>query len=397
MPKKALFLILIALPCLCVCASAAEDKLVNIDPEAAQVSVGPLLRFEPGAVILLPDGDEATLEEILPNGFFRTNLGQIITPAGVIEEGAGKGGTVTLDPAYVTRKAEALAKPDGSTPAARGEAEKAAIAVPAPKAPALRPVPEPKASPPMPPIGVVTPKTAIPAQPGAPKKPTAPVVPGANPKKAEKDPLLSLAQLLPMTPITPGEREPALAKEGKKSEKPATVGQEPGKMVPETQRSPKNRAAIQKPDKPAPTPQPEKYKKPAPGQPLRIPPDAGATGNLDFLEGCWQGIRPEYYSKRTVRECFCFGAGGRNGKRRIQDRAYNRRCIGATSARMGKNGVLSVTSDGAACTDGERWGAARMVCRNSGPRTPCSWVFTDANNGQQAYEIPFYRVESCGR
>ena len=62
-----------------------------------------------------------------------------------------------------------------------------------------------------------------------------------------------------------------------------------------------------------------KNSRPKIGEPLRIPPEAVKTGNLDFLEGCWQGTRPEYYSKRTVEECFCFGPGGQTGKRRIID------------------------------------------------------------------------------
>ncbi len=59
--------------------------------------------------------------------------------------------------------------------------------------------------------------------------------------------------------------------------------------------------------------------------------------------------------------------------------------------------MLSVTSSGAACTDGERWGQAEMVCRGTGQRAPCTWVFKDAQGGRQSYEIPFVRVESCGR
>ena len=31
------------------------------------------------------------------------------------------------------------------------------------------------------------------------------------------------------------------------------------------------------------------------------------------------------------------------------------------------------------------------------PQDSCSWVFRDANNGSQSYQIPFIRVESCGR
>ncbi len=144
---------------------------------------------------------------------------------------------------------------------------------------------------------------------------------------------------------------------------------------------------------------PEKPKKRPPriGEELSIPKEAVKTGNLDFLEGCWQGTRPEYFSKRTIYECFCFGKNGGRGKRRVIDPEGHRRCVGGSSARLGSNGVLMVSSQGAVCSDGERWGQAEMTCRGKGQHTPCSWVFRDANSGQQAYEIPFVRVQSCGR
>ena len=137
--------------------------------------------------------------------------------------------------------------------------------------------------------------------------------------------------------------------------------------------------------------------KPAFGELLRIPPEAVKTGDLSFLEGCWEGTRPEYFSKRTIKECFCFDSGGRSGKRRISDPKGSRRCTGATRADMNAGGVLRVYSEGAYCDDGERWGAAEMTCRGSGRNTPCSWIFTDAQGGRQAYEIPFLRVPACGR
>ena len=140
-----------------------------------------------------------------------------------------------------------------------------------------------------------------------------------------------------------------------------------------------------------------KNARPKIGEPLRIPPEAVKTGNLDFLEGCWQGTRPEYYSKRTVEECFCFGPGGQTGKRRIIDPAGGRSCIGATRANLNKNGVLSVTSQKGYCDDGVNWGQAEMLCHGEGQSTPCSWVFRDAQGGRQTYRIPFVRVHACGR
>lgn len=133
------------------------------------------------------------------------------------------------------------------------------------------------------------------------------------------------------------------------------------------------------------------------GVALRIPDDAAKTGNVAFLEGCWQGTRPEYNTKRLIRECFCFGKNGKNGKRRIFDPATKKRCRGSSQATLSANGVLSVVSPRAYCQDGSTWGRAEMTCRNSGAKTPCSWIFGDARNGRQAYKIPFLRVESCGK
>ena len=142
---------------------------------------------------------------------------------------------------------------------------------------------------------------------------------------------------------------------------------------------------------------PKAPRTPRKGEPLNIPPEAAKTGDLGFLEGCWQGTRPEYYSKRTIRECFCFGKRGANGKRRIFDPSGSRQCIGATRASLSKNGVLHVYSESAYCSDGVKWGGANMTCRGNGKSTPCSWVFTDANGARQSYEINFVRVESCRR
>lgn len=221
----------------------------------------------------------------------------------------------------------------------------------------------------------------------------------------------SLASLVPVTPVPPAKspavKEPvqeapqeqgtlaALLPKSDISE--LTAGMEP--------QAEKKQPPVQKEQrgKESPVPamqekQPEtRPSKPKPGDELRIPPEAVKSGKLDFLEGCWQGTRPEYYSKRMVKECFCFNKDGRSGKRRIIDRGGSRTCIGATSASMSSSGVLQVTSEGAYCNDGERWGAANMTCRGSGKKTPCSWIFTDAAGGRQAYEIPFVRVTSCGR
>ncbi|MCR4666324.1 MAG: hypothetical protein K5657_03410 [Desulfovibrio sp.] len=216
----------------------------------------------------------------------------------------------------------------------------------------------------------------------------------------QPEPGVQLWSMLPLSDVpgkednTPRKKEESGEKQKKpdmKKEKPAkeAQGKDPRKETP--------KQPPREPKKERPKPEKKQPVKSRIGDELRIPPESVKTGNLDFLEGCWQGTRPEYYSKRTIKECFCFGANGKNGKRRVIDPQGNRRCVGATRARLDTNGVLHVFSQGAVCSDGERWGQAEMTCRGKGQRTPCSWVFKDANGGRQSYEIPFVRVQSCGR
>ncbi|MBD5553219.1 MAG: hypothetical protein HDQ44_02670 [Desulfovibrio sp.] len=301
---------------------AAEESLINIAPERPA-------GLAPGMLLVLPDGRRAAIQEQLPDGNYNTDVGVVISPAGVIVEGPLKGEQVILP------KTVAL-------PEAQQE-------------PGAAPEPEPK-----------EPRAE------AAKTPE---------QKQRPDEQLTIVELLPMTTL------PDAAKKA-----PVKPDQPEKQAAPQKQQPPK------KPEQAAKkAPEPQKPAKPANGQELRIPPEAAKTGNLSFLEGCWQGTRPEYYSKRTIRECFCFGANGKTGKRRVYDPQGGRMCIGSSRATLSKAGVLSVTSSGAACNDGQRWGQAEMVCRNSGPKTPCSWVFRDAQNGHQSYQIPFVRVESCGR
>lgn len=333
-------------------AQAAEDALTNTGIPSLPTTLSP------GAVILMPDGGQSVILQTLPNGDFVTDLGITLSPEGLIKEGEFKGQTIKLDPSLLSPNEPVIAqKPEEIQPK---------IPVPEKVNPAKPIAPTVKAPEQNPKI---TPKKIEPA----PKNET--------PKSPEEEKALTLAQMLPLTAIDEKNKtQPSPPKAAEK--KPAT---EPAKKPEAKKPEPKKQAEAK--------PQPAK---PKAGQALRIPPEAAKSGNLSFLEGCWQGTRPEYYSKRTIKECFCFGANGKNGKRRIYD-GPSRMCIGGTNAKLSSNGVLSVTSSGAACNDGERWGSAEMVCHNSGPRTPCSWIFTDANNGRQAYEIPFVRVESCGR
>lgn len=361
--------------------AAATDTLINAAPQAQTTA------FTPGAILLLPDGRQAVIMDQLDNGDFMTDLEIVISPEGVVRNGDIKGQIARLDPEFYA----ASTKPDS-------EALEAAVAPV--KTPALiptRPIKIPQIETPAPDVKVTT---QTPAQKQI-QKPATPLQGAQGQVKQNEPDRLTLAELLPMTNIVTGKPQTA-----KTVKEPA---QKPEKAVPDANKAaagkkgPVPEKAPQKPEQPkqnpkaAPQPQkePTKHTKPKTGEEMRIPPEAIKTGNLDFLEGCWQGTRPEYYSKRTIRECFCFGASGKSGKRRIYD--HGRMCIGGTRASLSQNGILSVTSSGAACNDGEKWGSAEMVCHNSGPRTPCSWKFRDANNGQQSYTIPFIRVESCGR
>lgn len=352
---------------------AAEDALTNIEKPSIPSTLSP------GAVVLLPDGGQSVILSALPNGNFLTDLGISISPQGLILDGDFKGRTVMLDPALLPSKEPGAATlPSIVQPKADTPENKTALPQ-TPANPSERPSAEkPKAKLELP--NTETPKAVTPQKKLTP----------------EEERALTLAQMLPLTRIE--EEKKSNAQKPAEKNKPQTpqITEEKKNAVPKTPEKGKVQTPAKEPEAKRPQKAEAMSAKQKPGEALRIPPEAAKTGNLSFLEGCWQGTRPEYYSKRTIKECFCFGANGGSGKRRIFD-GPKRTCIGATKAHLSSNGVLSVTSNGAACNDGERWGSAEMVCRNSGPRTPCSWVFTDANNGRQSYEIPFVRVESCGR
>jgi hypothetical protein len=169
----------------------------------------------------------------------------------------------------------------------------------------------------------------------------------------------------------------------------------PGDFLPLTpqKETPKAEARQQKPE-PAPLPQkeipPKEKQPPKKGEPLKIPEEAAKSGKLDFLEGCWVGTRPEYGTKRIVKERFCFDKNG-VGKRYIYDPKYAGECVGATKALINSGGVLRMNSDKMFCTSGDIWGASEMTCRGEGAQTPCAWIFRDLKNARQSYKIQFVR------
>lgn len=357
----------------------SEQRAVIINPYGSTSTFGKGMRID------LPDGRRATIVEVLPNGDLRTDIGVVLAPDGTVRENASKTKSAQAEPLKQERS-QSIAEREQKNAKEQAPIKEEGVKVPENTSPAVVP-PALK-------------KSDVPEKPELPK--------------TEEE--LTLAQMLPLTRLPDSERQNGSNNIPDHKQVQKNPNRDDGKaVVPEREKT--ENAARAKNHKPEQ--QPEKSKKDARvkelpekkpgaakndpshktkvGQELKIPPEAARTGNLAFLEGCWQGTRPEYFSKRTIRECFCFGANGSNGKRRVIDPIGKRKCIGATKAHLSPNGVLSVTSEGAYCSDGERWGQAEMVCRNSGPRTPCSWVFRDANNGSQSYQIPFIRVESCGR
>lgn len=412
---------------------AAEDTLINAPEENGAHIEGSGTQLSPGTLIMLPDGEKTIIESVMPDGNFQTESGLVILPDGsvansearveILLPGGGAsnfapGSQVIFPDGATARIEEKLPNgdwktslgvnlaPDGTIRGVGGKAQ--AIARVAPKAQdgtpgekaAIKPLPDAEKS-----VGQEKVKVAVPTG-KIPENSQQKAPASAAQEKGSEEARLTLAELLPLTNVGKSEKGKMPPEEAKRQGTPDKGAKTAAGRTSEPQKksappvvggkeAPEKKQSAKAPEK---KPEPEKKVAKTPvGKELRIPPEAARSGNLSFLEGCWQGTRPEYYSKRTIRECFCFGANGSNGKRRVYDPLGSRMCIGATKAHLASNGVLSVTSSGAACNDGERWGQAEMECRNSGPRTPCSWIFKDANNGRQAYQIPFVRVESCGR
>lgn len=239
--------------------------------------------------------------------------------------------------------------------------------VPVPVAPETA-LPEPLSPTQEPPVIVVPalPATPEPEQPEVkPESPQGPLTPGA---------------FLPSTP----EKKPEPKAEAKpKKQEP------PKKAEPPKKEEPKQTPPPTPPPTPEPVPQ-AKAEDPRKGDPLKIPEEAKESGDLSFLEGCWVGTRPEYHTKRTVTERFCFGKDG-VGKRYIIDPAYAGQCVGATRAELNQGGVLRMQSDRMFCQSGDNWGASEMTCQGEGEHTPCTWVFHDVGGARQSYSIRFVR------
>lgn len=130
------------------------------------------------------------------------------------------------------------------------------------------------------------------------------------------------------------------------------------------------------------------------GKNLYIPPEA-ARGNMEFLEGCWQGIRPNWKEKRDIAECFCFNKSGGGGVRQIRDPKYGR-CRGSSRGSVSGAGTLSLKNGMARCSGNVAYAPVTVICKNKGKRAECVWKYSrkDWHRDEQK-EIPFTRVNSC--
>ncbi|MDR2744837.1 MAG: hypothetical protein LBB66_06560 [Desulfovibrio sp.] len=242
-----------------------------------------------------------------------------------------------------------------------------------------------------------TPSAPVPAAPTTPELPPVAVPPGivVLPDAQRKDAPVETPDKTP-TARMPEEKTSDAVLPPKPEKSPEKTVLTPGDFLPLTsqEETPKTGKQPKIPSEPAVTPKKElaQKEKPAPkkGEALKIPEDAAKNGRLDFLEGCWVGTRPEYGSKRIVKERFCFDKNG-VGKRYIYDPGYAGECVGSTKALINSGGILRMNSSKMFCTSGDTWGASEMTCRGEGQQTPCAWVFHDIRNARQSYKIQFVR------
>ena len=385
--------------CLGVFLLVFLQATLRAEPEEYGLSNAPLPPAQQAeeTFVILPDGRRVNPWLVLPEGWIVSDDGSLITDEGVIihRNGHFEYPFGSLPEGYSERADGSLVLPSGIVlPKPQNRALVTSPVRPGKVEGSQDPQQKPRASSEKPPLRQ---DIVRPAQPRQATQRPAGVLPGREVPVHEVPVGETPTQLWSMLPLTEVPGKPQAKPKGEKPR--AQAAAEKPKEMPEGRAEAKPKQDKPKPQaKPENKPQPRREsRRPKVGEELRIPQESVKTGNLDFLEGCWQGTRPEYYSKRTIYECFCFDKQGKNGKRRVIDPKGGRRCVGATQARLSGNGVLHVQSQGAVCSDGERWGQAEMTCRGQGQHTPCSWVFRDANGGQQSYAIPFVRVEQCGR
>jgi hypothetical protein len=229
-------------------------------------------------------------------------------------------------------------------------------------------------------VVIVPPATAAPPS-------TTIIVPPVAQEQPQAMPVPTIPEIPSTTVVIPQKTEPPAAKtdipEKAEEEKNLT----PADFLPKTPAKPDKSKKAEK-TKPKQS-EPEAPLTARKGDALKIPPDAGKTKDLSFLEGCWRGTRPEYGTKRIVTERFCFGKNG-TGKRFIEDPKVAGTCVGATRAVINSGGVLRMMSDRMYCApSGKRWEGSEMTCQGEGSQTPCTWVFSPKD--KQSYRITFVR------
>jgi hypothetical protein len=196
-----------------------------------------------------------------------------------------------------------------------------------------------------------------------------------SPAELEPGKQPSLMDFLLTTPLVP-DKTP--------SEPMAEKDKQPSKALSGEPRKTPDKA---RPEEPKVQPLPKTAQaKPKPGVPLSIPPDAAKTGDLSFLEGCWRGNPPEFYSKRIITVRLCFDKNG-NGKQLIDDPQAGQ-CVGATKGNFGAKGLLRFTSEKSPCTNGSAYSPTTITCEGEGNATVC---FVGVIDAKQNFRIPFVR------
>lgn len=324
-------------------------------------------------------------------------------------------GTAPTPDARVTPERVGQA-PDQTPGQSSGGGDTIIVVPSAPGQPPSQPVPDQSSTLPVPPdTQKEAPAIVVPTVPAVPTIPVIPVVPEIpkTPDTEKKDIIVT-----PVQPVTPEEKAPPKASPPKGEDKVLTPADflptTPEKKTPEkAEAKPKDDPKKVKPEKAPKDPQKDKAKpdpktekpdtkqdpqknKPSPekkkGEALRIPADAGKTGKMDFLEGCWKGRLSGRAGNDVIDNMgsrFCFDANGK-GKHFLYDPKRKETCVGSANGGVKPDGTLHVDFDNLYCPSGETWypqGDKYMTCRDGGNGADCKWYY----KGNPRTTGPFYR------
>lgn len=225
-----------------------------------------------------------------------------------------------------------------------------------------------------------------PVKPVQPVKPEEKVEPKITEVPKTEDKLLTPADFLP---TTPEKKAPEKAKpKPKEDPKQGKTEKAPKEAQPEKTKPEKAEVKPEKADPKKDKPRAEKKK----GEALSIPADAGKTGNMDFLEGCWRGRLSGRAGSQVIDNMgsrFCFDANGK-GKHYLYDPKRNETCVGSANGGVKPDGTLRVDFDNLYCPSGETWypqGDKYMTCRDGGNGADCKWYY----KGKPRPTGPYYR------